>query len=139
MSQSSSAPAGAALAREPVLPPLVASLKEEGEKSGLVYNWWDPVFIRKIEVLAKRVPREYEIVQAFRAFAADHARGCTPFYFDDRFSKYHKVLPAPARAAAAEPPGPWITGQEIDDVLEKAAQAGSAFAIDQLRARGIPA
>jgi hypothetical protein len=127
MSPSSSAPRGAAPERKPELPPLLASLREEGEKSGLVYDWWDPKFIRKIEDLAKKVPREYEVVQAFRAFALDHARGCTPFFFAERFSKYAKIsaVPSPPRASpATEPCGPVMKAEEFRAILAKAAAQG---------------
>ncbi|MGD0727076.1 MAG: hypothetical protein ABSB63_16105 [Spirochaetia bacterium] len=86
------------------LPTLIASLREEGEKKQLVYNFSDPGFIRKIENLAKRVPREFEITLAFRAFLEDPAHQ-SPFWFADRFDRYKgKVAQGPAKPAKSARP-----------------------------------
>jgi len=111
---------GETVADAPAAPPsLLASLEEEGKKRGVVYNWADPKFIAKITNLEKTVPREYDILLAFRAFLDDSARGgVTPFWFPERFEKYKKKrLVRQTEAVVSQPSEP--RGYADDDSIAK--------------------
>ena len=87
------------------IPPLIAALREEAEKAAVLYDFQDAKFIQKIESLADQVPREYEIISAFRLFLNDPARTVSPFWFAERFSKYRQKIGTVAEnTPRSEPP-----------------------------------
>jgi hypothetical protein len=86
-------------------PHLLAALREEAEKANVFYDFEDDAFVRKIERLADQVPREYEIIAAFRLFLSDPMRTVSPFWFPERFDKYRqKTRTVAENTPRSEPP-----------------------------------
>ncbi len=86
------------------LSPLFASLKEEAERAHVYVDWTDSKLIEKYERLFKSANREYEVIQAWRAYLRDpnHVKA---YFFPERFDRYLRIArnpPAEKESALTE-------------------------------------